>query len=510
MASRSLFRSVARDRAVLLLILGLIAVSAWYLLRSRTPRHVHLRLSAGRPQGPRYAMAQTLAVEAKARGIAITLVSTAGSEDALDRLNAGQIDVAMIQGGLAIGTRTKVRLVSPLHVEALHLLVKKELRDEAAKSLDALRGKTVNLGELGSGTRVLATAVMRFAHLEPGTDFQDKALSYDAVESAVVAGHPLPDAIFMVSLLPSGVAETLVAKRGYRLVALPFSEAFTLGGLARNTVAETSVREGLRREEVVETVIPPFTYGYGVRPGVPSEATVTLGTRMLLVARKDVDPEAVSKLLEATFTTAFAHLAHPPLTLKLMDLPPPVTPHTGMALFQERSKPLITSDLIDAFEKETSIAGALIGGSFFLWQWLKRRYRRQRESGFEDYILRVADVERRSLALELAEALDLAGLLSLQNELGRIKGEAITKFAQGELEGEDLMSGFLAQASDARDHLTRLILHRRDDLERQAREQKREAVALWREALNNPRPSVRSKEITLEVDGSSPEPSLPG
>ena len=50
----------------------------------------------------------------------------------------------------------------------------------------------------------------------------------------------------------------------------------------------------------------------------------------------------------------------------------------------------------------------------------------------------------------------------------RIKGEALEKFAEGKLEGEELMSGFLAHASDARDFLLRLILHQRDNLEEHA------------------------------------------
>lgn len=509
MVSRSLFRSVARDRLALVLILAIVAGSAWFFLRDSSSRPAHIRFSAGRPQGPRHVMAETLAAESRARGLTLTLVPTAGSEDALDRLNQGQIDVAMVQGGLSIANLSHVRQVASLHIEPLHLLVKKERLDEVVKNLDALRGKTVNLGEVGSGTRVLATAVMRFARMEPGTDYQVTAMSYDQLESAPAGGRDqLPDAIFMVSLLPSRVAKRLVARHDYRLVPLPFSEAFTLDGLATEAAAENPPGEGLRREEVIEAAIPHYTYG--IRPAVPPETIATLGTRMLMVARDDVDPEVIARLLDATFTTGFAHLAHPALTTKLMDLPPVYPPHPGMALFQERSKPLITGDLIDALEKELSIAGALIGGSFFLWQWLKSRYRRRRESGFEDYILRVADVERRSLALELEEVLDLAGLLALQDELGRIRGEAITKFAQGELEGEDLMSGFLTQASDARDHLTRLILHRRETLDRQARKQKREAAAVWREALGDPsgpEDRIEADDSTLAGSGQNPSPA---
>jgi hypothetical protein len=48
---------------------------------------------------------------------------------------------------------------------------------------------------------------------------------------------------------------------------------------------------------------------------------------------------------------------------------------------------------------------------------------------------------------------------------------------------KELMSGFLAHASDARDFLMRLILHQRDNLEDQARAQHRPAEVLWNEAV---------------------------
>jgi hypothetical protein len=61
------------------------------------------------------------------------------------------------------------------------------------------------------------------------------------------------------------------------------------------------------------------------------------------------------------------------------------------------------------------------------------------------------------------------------------------RFASGELEGEELMSGFLVHASDARDFLIRLILHERDNLEDHARAQHRPVEALWNEAVGERR-----------------------
>jgi hypothetical protein len=120
---------------------------------------------------------------------------------------------------------------------------------------------------------------------------------------------------------------------------------------------------------------------------------------------------------------------------------------------------------------------------FFLSQWLRRQYRRRRERSFEAYILQVAQIERRALELSRAPSLDLAALLQLQEDLASIKGEALERFAAGELEGEELMSGFLVHASDTRDFLIRLILHERENLEDLARAQHRQVEALWNEAV---------------------------
>ncbi len=474
-------RILSRERLIVILGVVIGIGLAWFYLHPIGSRRVALRISAGRSQGLRHAMAGTLARDARRHQLELILVPTAGSEVALDQVDSGLLDVALVQGGLDPRGRENVRQVAALHVEPLHLLVKEELAAKIAENLGSLRGKSINLGESGSGTHALSLEVLRFAGLEPGRDFTPTSLSYLELEERRDRSA-LPDAVFMVSLLPSPVAKILVTRDRYRLVPLPFGEAFVLENGDRATPA---VKGGISHDLVVEATIPTFTYG--LNPAVPANPVQTLGTRLLLVANKDVRPDAISRLLTAAFTTSFAHLAHPPLSTKLLELPPELPMHEGTLVFQEQSKPVNSGEVIDSVEKELSIAGAIVGALFFLWQWLKSRYRRRRESGFEHYIQRVGAIENRSLEIELSADLDLKELLSLQSALGQIKAEAIAKFAQREIDGEDLMTGFLAHASDARDHLTRLILHRRDQLERQARKQKRPLDDVWREAVGEDR-----------------------
>src|SRR5262249_62307780 len=119
--------------------------------------------------------------------------------------------------------------------------------------------------------------------------------------------------------------------------------------------------------------------------------------------------------------------------------PPDLHGQNGAVASVRRNAPLIAGDVIDLIEKEVSIIGVLAGGILCLVQWLRRRYRWRRERGFEAYILRVARVERQALALSRAPALDLPALLQLQDELTRFKAEALQRFADGELDGEELM-----------------------------------------------------------------------
>jgi hypothetical protein len=412
--------------------------------------------------------------------------------------------------GIDMGDSPVLRQVATLHVEPLHLLVKAELHPDVARNLSALRGKVVNLGEPGSGSRLLSAEVLEFSRLRAGADFVASDLGYAELEHEGDRAR-LPDAVFTVSTLPSPVARRLVNRHGYRLVPLRFLEAFALGALDRDESSHAPLsQDGLRidRRHVYDATIPPFMYE--IEPGVPPEPIHTLGTRLLLVARRDVSAGAIRRVLDVVFNSPFAQVIQPPLDAKLLELQPELPWHDGTTDFIRRSSPLIAGDVIDLLEKEVSIIGVLAGGILCLVQWLRRRSRWRRERGFEAYILKVAAIEQRALELSRAPALDLPALLQLQDDLTRIKGEALQRFADGELDGEALMSGFLVHISDVRDFLVRLILHQRDNLEDQARAVHRRPETLWVEALaETDRPATRRQiegGAAMSVSERSPLP----
>jgi TRAP-type uncharacterized transport system substrate-binding protein len=470
-----------RDGGLAALGLLAIALVAIYVLRPERQPPFVLTLTAGSREGTRALLAEAMVEQAKARGIILRLVETHGSEEALDRLDTGGCDLAFLQGGLKPHGRDDVRQVAALHVEPLHLLVKPELEQAVAASLLKLKGRRINLGEAGSGTHCLASAGLAFAGLDPD-GYVAEGRSY-AELMAEVDSAKLPDAIFSVSTLPSRVARHLVARHGYRLVGLPFAEAFALSTLGESaSIARGDPAAEVRREHTYDAIVPAFTYG--VEPSVPPESMHTLGTRLLLVARKNVPAEAIGRLLDVIFASRFSQLVYPPLLPELLSLPPELEPHAGTTAYLRRNQPLFTGDFVDMAEKWFSMVGVTAGGAVCLWQWLRRRARLRQDRGFEAYIVKVADIERRAANQELSAELNLPVLLDLRRELVLLKQEALGKFAAGELEGEALMSGFLTHVSDTSLYLTRLILHQRDNLEDAARIQGRTPLALWDEAVN--------------------------
>src|SRR4051812_44059104 len=258
--------------------LGLAAVGGGISLFFRPPdpgRH-HLSMPAGPTVSTRHHLAESLAAEAAPRGLDLDLIGTVGSEESLDFVNSRRVDCALVQGGLDVGDRPNVRQVAVLPVEPLHLLVKQHLADRVGARLAALEGRTVDVGEAGTGTHTLGVAVLSFAGLAPRAGgkggYVPRQMSWEAMSTTETAD--MPDAIFMVSSLPSRRVKHLVAAHGYRLVPLPFGEAFALESLGRNrdqSPAERTIDSG-RTHPVV---IPAFTYG--VEPPVPPAALPTLG-----------------------------------------------------------------------------------------------------------------------------------------------------------------------------------------------------------------------------------------
>src|SRR5262249_53239177 len=173
----------------------------FYFFRSPGQRSYWLTLTAGNEVGMRHRLAERFQDDIAARRITLDLRPSLGSEQALDWVNSRTVDVALVRGSLPRAGRPDVRQVAALHVEPMHLLVKPELFRDVSASLSALRGKTVDLEEVGSGTHSLATAILQFAGLESRD--RDPARGYVPISIGRQQLHAepdtarLPDAVFL-------------------------------------------------------------------------------------------------------------------------------------------------------------------------------------------------------------------------------------------------------------------------------------------------------------------------
>ena len=461
-----------------------VAIAAAYGLELREQPNEHVTLTAGFADTTRNLVARALAKELSAHGIATEVVTAAETADELARVDSREIDMALVSAAFRERSYSHVREVGPLHVEALHVLVKRELAGRVGPTLAGARGRSVSLGPRGSAGAGLAAAVLSFAGLTAeGTDpdLVAEHLAVPELEARLDKGErtALPDIVFDLATVPSKLALRLVREADYRLVPLPFAEAFRVGALFQEH--ELPGEAGtIDRTQAAEAMIPPFTYQSD--PPVPPEASPTLGARLLLVAHEDVSSATVEHVLDVVYGSAFSHRVHPPLERGSLALAPRLPRHPGAQRFLARERPLLTEGDMDKLSNSLSVAGALLGAGLFLWQGWRQRRSRLRERVFASYVLRTAEIERRTVALELSASLELEPLIALQRELLQLKGEALERFAAGELGGERMLSDLLAPLDAARDHVGSLLLHVRDNLEDRAEAQGRAAGTVWSEA----------------------------
>ncbi len=468
-----------KELAMFAAAIGLLLTGLWWLRPTQPSPAPTLKMTAGDATGLRHKLALEFAKEARRHGIVIQVQPSRGSEEAVEGVKNGDFDLAFVQGGISTENVPTVRQLTAMHIEPLHLLVKPSLLERIESAgLREIEGCTVNVGPAGSGTQILATEVLKFAGLRASSASEPqsyRAVAMNYQQLMETNAEQLPDAIFTVSTLPSVLADFMIEKRDYRLVALPFGEALSLEAFLQ--LGESSSGGMTDKRHLFETRIPAFTYS--VNRSEPPQPLTTIGTRLLLIANTRVSNQVVTDLLDSLYNSNFAHAERPPLDATLLDLPSEFPLHSGSILYRQRNKPLIAGDAIDYWEKVLAIAATLAGGTFFLVQWYLRWSQRKREASFAMYIRRVLAIENAAMQTELSAKLDLPELIRLQRELAELKADAVSKFASGELEGEGLVHGFLALVNDARNQLTRLILHERENIEEQAAKQHTDANRIW-------------------------------
>ena len=383
------------------------------------------------------------------KDVTLNLVATAGSLEALELAHKGEIDVALIQGGLQTDDFSNVRLVAVLHVEPLHLLVKgKELFNAVSERVESLKGKRVNLSREGSGTRIFASQLMTLANLNPEVDFESTNYSYHQLLE--LSDQDMPDAVLTVSSQPSPIVRHLVTKRGFFLVSLPYADSLRINGLF-------DADSPIDRLQIVTATVPAFLYG--LDPPQPAQNVETLGVNLLVIANANADPLGIRRiceyLYEGGFTKSFDdRVSHEKLASSTM-----MKLHPGAAKYLESKSPASTEQVIEVTEQLLAIAGSSLGALLFMWHWWKRRNEKRRDYEFVQHIERVVEIENNAIRYESLEELTVDDLLEMQQELAEIKSNMLGQYKSGYLEGADMLSTFLKHVNDTSELISRIVLH---------------------------------------------------
>jgi TRAP-type uncharacterized transport system substrate-binding protein len=404
-------------------------------------------------------LAQQIRAEGARRHLDIVLTAKEyGTLDALEEIESpSEVKLALIVGGVTSRDYPHVRTVTSLAKEHLHLLVKPEF---AEKGIAALRGKRIFLGPPTAASHHIARDVLDFVGLRPTVKDKDGGYVIDATPreqtlrelariksleepARAAAVARLPDAALFLAPLPSPLAKELVTEFGYRVVSLPFAEAYGLDHL--NAPTADGVR--INRSMLTSGVIPAYTYGSA--PAEPAQECPTICATLILIAQDDANPEAVCFLLETIYDSPLTAAIRPTALNEQVNVFPR---HAGTERYLHRNDPLLTAEAAYKFGTLGGGIGAFLSGVIALYGFLRLRNLRR----FESYYREIEQIEMtaRGLRDDPAAPTDVPSLRShLEGRLTALKCKVLKDFAEGGLRGEGLMAGIIALINDTRKSL---------------------------------------------------------
>lgn len=276
-----------RDLAPTLLVAGLVLATATWaalrLVRPAAPRAI--TISTG-PEGNSFQRAAERYAKAfEANGVALRLRPSNGSLQNLQRLAdpASDVEVGFVQVGVKLpepGPKDPPRrdLVSlgTVSRQPLYVLVRSK---EPVDRLSALAGKRLVVGPEGSGTRVLALALLKANGIEGGGATALLDLDDDLVGAALEEGR-IDAAFLMGDSASPRVIRGLIQKPGVQVLRLAQLDAY------------------LRRFQDLDRIVIPMG-AFDLARNLPSADLELVGSTVEMVARADLHP-AISDLLIET------------------------------------------------------------------------------------------------------------------------------------------------------------------------------------------------------------------
>lgn len=246
-------------------------------------QQVKVRLGTATPGGgfPAYGDAFVAAIKAQDPALEIEPINTKGSTENVPRLEAGTLDIALVQGEVVHEALTGIgrppanlKVLTAMYPTAGLFVVR---ADSAARSIADLEGKPIAWGAAGSGLVILGRYVMDGLGLDAAKDFQPIYLERAGDGPAMVLDGRVA-ALWGGGAGWPGFRTVMSSPQGGRFIA-PSSD-------------------GIKRILAKHSFLKPIIQPAGSYPG-QTAAIPSVGSWSFVMVRPSLDAEVVMRLAKA-------------------------------------------------------------------------------------------------------------------------------------------------------------------------------------------------------------------
>ena len=260
-------------------LLLLVAIGfAVAIAKLEPPPPRSLKIAAGSPGGAYHAYAELYREIIARQGFELEVVETAGSIENHELLLAGEVEIALLQGGAAPAEipddAIELSSLASLFYEPIWLFHR---ADQPLEQLTELAGRRIAIGPKGSGTRALARQLLAGNGID---ETEAELVSLSSIDAADAIEQGTIDAALFVTSADSSFVPRLVGDDGVALLSV------------RRSLAYRKAHPFLSRVILGEGVLD-------LEQNLPDEDVSLLAAAASLVARNDLHHALVPLLLGA-------------------------------------------------------------------------------------------------------------------------------------------------------------------------------------------------------------------
>lgn len=257
------------------IIIAVLCAVAYLVVDPAPPRQV--LLATGQENSAYEEFGKQYAAALASHDIKVTLQRSLGSQENLELLNEGKVDIAFVQSGSteeAEARRKGLVSLGSLFTEPVWLFMREPV---AVTKLSDLKGKTINLGPEGTGVPKLLRKVLELNGVEP-SDLTIGALENTPATVELLEGRI--DALVFSSGPEAPLVQMLLQTPGIKLFDFTQAEAYA------------------RRLPFVSHVVLPRGI-VDVGRDIPSQDYHLIAPTATLVARDDLHPALVDLFVQS-------------------------------------------------------------------------------------------------------------------------------------------------------------------------------------------------------------------